>query len=224
MTKAQLQLLKEFCNINTSFSITSTEDIGVLSPDKSAILFYTPRADEFTEFNTKTRIYSVDYLVNLIDTIGADSIVTVVQDSHVQIKNGNRQVKFLQANATTVPDAPASVENKFQELEIDIEFTLNKFDLEQIKKISSLLGLTEVKIIASKKKVSVILGSTDVKSSNNFSIELEGKGNTEIYFDITNLTKLMVDDYKVQISSAGLSKFSSVNVEGLRYYLTSLAK
>ena len=50
--------------------------------------------------------------------------------------------------------------------------SLNKFDLEQIKKISSLLGLTEVKIVASKKKVSVILGSTDVKSSNNFCFKI----------------------------------------------------
>ena len=224
MTKAQLQLLKEFCNINTSYSITSTEDIGVLSPDKSAILFYSPKDGEFSEFDTKTRIYSVDYLVALIDTIGLDSTISVIKDSHVQIKNGNRQVKFLQANVTTVPDAPAAVEDKFDSLEIDIEFTLNKTDLEQIKKISSLLGLTEIKISAQKNKVNIALGGADTKSSNNYSIDLDGKGSAEIYFDITNLSKLLVDDYGVKISSAGLSKFSAVNVKGLRYYLVSLAK
>lgn len=224
MNKSQVQLLKEFCSINTAFCITGTEDISVLSPDKSIMLFYTPKDGEFEEFSTKTRIYNVDYLMALIDTVGIDSKIVVTENTSVSIKNGNKSVKFLQASEGTVPNVPAGIETKFANLEVDIAFTLNKNDIEQIKKISSLLSLSEIKVKASKGKVQLILGGSDVTSSNNFSIGLEGSGEAEMFFDISNFSKMLGDDYEVQASSLGLAKLTAVNNKGLRYYMSSLAK
>jgi len=222
MTKEQISILKDFLPINSSF-ILKNDEIGVLSPDKSICLFYTPSDDDFTDFKTPCPIYSVDHFIALVETLGVESSIAI-KDNVVQIKNGNKVIKYLLSTESVVPSIPNSIEAKFETLSKDIVFKLNKSDLEQIKKISSLLGLEEVKIESKKGKANIIVGSGDTKSSNNYVITVESEGDAETYFSTESLGKLSSGDYGIQVSTVGMSKFESLSQTGLRYYVTSIAK
>lgn len=221
MTKEQSQQLKEFTRINPAFVIKNDE-IGVMAADKSVCVFFNPT--DLNDFETPAHVYNVDELLSVIDTIGIDSKLTI-KDKVLQIKNGNKQLKYVLSNETTVPGVPNKIEDKFKDLEIDIEFVLNKTELEQIKKMASLLGLNEVQITCKSDKVTANLCEQDNPSSNNMSLELQGSGNDcSVSISVESLTKLSSGTYTVKASTVGLSKFESQDKETLRYYLANLSK
>lgn len=220
MTKEQSQLLKEFTAINSSF-VLRDDIIAVLSADKSTSVFYKPA--DFTEFGTPARIWDVNEFLNILDVMGIDSSLEI-NPQMVVIKNNNKKINYILAKETTVPDVPVAIESKFEALNADYNFTLNKTDLEQIKRISSLLGLDEVKFTAEGSNVIVELGMKDNDSSNNFKLVLEGTGGENpVMISVESIMKLRNDSYKIVSSYAGISRFESISIQDLRYYLAHQA-
>ena len=101
-----------------------------------------------------------------------------------------------------------------------MEIILNKADLEQIKRISSLLGLDEVKFTSDGSNISVELLKDGNDSSNNFKLDLEGKG-TDLVFSLAveTIMKLRNDTYNIKATSVGIAKFESQTIDNLRYYM-----
>lgn len=220
MTKENIQLLKEFLPINTSF-ILRNDIIGIVSPDKSACMFYNPK--DFTDFKTPAHVYSVDQLLLLVDTLGIDSSIDIKGKS-IELKNGKKVIKYVLANDVTVPAAPTEIETKFEEWDKDIAFDLNKNDLEQIRKISSLLGLNELVISQKEGKVTITVGEQGNMSSSNYSILTNGEGtDSEVSISTELIGKLSLGDYSVESSTTGVTKFSSKTIPTLRYYITNNA-
>lgn len=221
MTKDQSSQLKEFTRINSAF-IIKNDEIAVMAADKSVCVFFNPT--DMTDFETPAHVYNVDELLSVIDTLGIDSKLTI-KDKVLMIKNGNKQLRYVLSNETTVPAVSNKIEDKFNELDIDVEFTLNKVELEQIKKMASLLGLDEVQITCSDNKVVANLCEQDNASSNNMSIELDGTGSDcSVSISVESLSKLSSGTYNVKSSTVGLSKFESQDKGTLRYYLANLSK
>jgi hypothetical protein len=221
MTKDQSSQLKEFTRINSAF-IIKNDEIAVMATDKSVCAFFNPT--DMTDFETPAHVYNVDELLSVIDTLGIDSKLTI-KDKVLMIKNGNKQLRYVLSNETTVPAVSNRIEDKFNELDIDIEFTLNKVELEQIKKMASLLGLDEVQITCMHNMVEANLCEQDNASSNNMSIKLDGTGNDcSVSISVESLSKLSSGTYSVKSSVVGLSKFESQDKGTLRYYLANLSK
>ena len=224
MTKEQIGLLKSFCAVNTAF-VLDNKKIGVLSADTSCCLFYEPK--DFVDFDIPSSIYQVDEFLNVLETIGIDSIIER-SDSYITLKNNNKKIKYGLAESTVIPTSKFSViEDKFSGFDISISFDLEKSELDQIKKISSLLNLDKVIFKVDGKSINVVLrGDSTSSSSDSFSITTKGKGNkdTTISISTEELKKLIPDSYTIESSDEGLTKFTSKNVESLRYYIANIAE
>lgn len=220
MTKEQIQLFRGFLPLNTAF-ILSNKEVNVLSTDKTMCLYYEP--SDVKDFKKQAPIYSVDQFLTLVDTLGVDSKLSV-SDSSVKIKNGNRAITYVLSGSNTVKEVPKALETQFDTWDNEMTFTLNKTDLAQINKISSLLGLSELKLSGKNGKLELLLTEQDNNSSNNYDISLDYEGDgCEVSFSTDNISKLINDDYEVQVSSNGFSKFKSQNIDTLRYYISNLA-
>lgn len=216
MTKEQKQLLKDFSQINSSY-VLKNDIIAVLSADKSSSVFYTP--SDLTEFDIPARIWDVNEFLNILDVMGVESELEI-NGKVINIKNGNKKIKYVLATETTVPNVPNTIEGNFDKIDVDMEIILNKADLEQIKRISSLLGLDEVKFTSDGSNISVELLKDGNDSSNNFKLDLEGKG-TDLVFSLAveTIMKLRNDTYNIKATSVGIAKFESQTIDNLRYYM-----
>lgn len=220
MTKEQLGLLKSFTKVSQSM-IIKKGTMGVISPDESCCLFYDC---DFEEFDKETKVYDVNQLLSVIETFGTTSQISV-DSSNITIKNGNKKVKYLLSNGEVVKGAPLVLEEKFESFDKDYVFVLNKDDLVQIKKVGSVLGLNKITISAEKKKI-VIQATNSEASSDAFRIELDGKIDSKesCSIFISELNKIIECDYEISVSSVGMSKFVSQDIDGLRYYIANVAE
>lgn len=219
MTKEQITLLKSFTAVSQSFYLKKGT-IGVLSADQSCCLFYD--ANDFTDFETAAPIYDVNEFLAVLDTFGAESEI-ITDQKFITIKNGNKKIRYMLSTESVI-DVPTTLETKFVGFPQDIVFTLNKNDLEQIKKISSLLGLKDIKFSLKGKKVTIELNENDNQSSDSFKIELAGSGNEVVCsINTEEIKKIIPGDYDVTISSIGMSRFVSKNISSLRYFIANLA-
>lgn len=220
MTKEQLGLLKSFTKVSQSM-IIKKGTMGVISPDESCCLFYDC---DFEEFDKETKVYDVNQLLSVIETFGTTSQISV-DSSNITIKNGNKKVKYLLSNGEVVKGAPLVLEEKFESFDKDYVFVLNKDDLIQIKKVGSVLGLNKITISAEKKKI-VIQATNSEASSDAFRIELDGKIDSKesCSIFISELNKIIECDYEISVSSVGMSKFVSQDIDGLRYYIANVAE
>jgi hypothetical protein len=103
--------------------------------------------------------------------------------------------------------------------ETEVKFTLDSATLSSIKRAASVLGHTEMSVTASDGVVSLSVIDNNDRTSNVYSIDVDGVFAEEKFNFIFNISNLkMVDgDYEVGISKKLISHF--VNKEnGIEYW------
>lgn len=222
MTIEDINTLKTLTPISHAF-VLKNDNLSVLSSDKSICAFCD---SGLTEFSTPAPIYNVPEFINIISTLGVESDVEV-SDKSISVINSGKEITYMLSNTTIVPNVPNTIEDKFLDFDIDIKFTLLEQDLEQIKKLSQLMGLDEATVSwdAVKKTTTIYVGETGNKSSNALSILVNtaGENNSEsvdIKLNISNIQQIINSDYEVQMTTIGLTKFSALSsTNNMRYYI-----
>jgi len=103
---------------------------------------------------------------------------------------------------------------------VDVEFTFTQDTFNAISKASAVLGVPDV-VLKGTAGGDIELTVTDRKNetSNDFSIKVGDNSPNDFtyFFKVENL-KLLGGDYKVQVSSKGISHFSHVN-KSVEYFI-----
>jgi hypothetical protein len=116
--------------------------------------------------------------------------------------------------------APPAKELKVDHAEVN--FVMTKDNLNQVLKMSGILGLPNITLSGNGKEV--MLSTVDVKNkdSDDFSIEVaKSSDKFKFIFNAENM-KLIPDDYDVAVSSKGISHFKSKNLP-VEYWLATEA-
>jgi hypothetical protein len=94
--------------------------------------------------------------------------------------------------------------------EAEITFDLDQATLGRIKRASGALGHENVRVTSKDGTVTLTVMDPENSTSNTFSIDVAGSASIddfEVYLNISNL-KLIPGDYKVEISSKYISRFT----------------
>jgi hypothetical protein len=103
---------------------------------------------------------------------------------------------------------------------VDVEFTFTQDTFNQIQKASAVLGVPDV-VLRGTAGGDVLLTVTDRKNetSNDFAIKVGDNSPSDFthYFKVENL-KLLAGDYKVEVSSKGISRFTNMT-KPIEYFI-----
>jgi len=167
-----------------------------------------------------------------------NSIINVIEDAKVtldngflEISNGKSSIKYgttdisiIESECRVDPSLPDRIKNNEQVL----EFTLTSKEVNNIKKMSSLLKeLSDLEFTSKDNSLNITTKSTE-KSSNNYNISKEAEGeDLSIILNMDIVNKVPSLDYKVSVyrSSKGslVALFESTTVEGIEIIIAPKA-
>ena len=202
-------VLKNFSTINSGIRVKTGNKLETISNMKNILAVAT--VDE--SFPQDFSIY------NLPEFLGATSLLSDpdFQFNEVSLSVSDEQSSlayfYASEGMVTAPDKLITMPDA--EISIDVSSTL----LSELQKAASVLGVND--LILSSDGTTIKLEVSDKKNptSNTFS-RIVGEGNGSTYtmnFKIENL-KVLDGNYKVSVSSKGISHFNNVDID-LEYFI-----
>ena len=206
-----LSVLKSFTSINPSLYVNSGNVIKTISPQKTII----GRAEVDDSFDVPFGIYDLNQFLSTVSIFESPDFE--FSDRSVEIKNGVSSVTYGYADANMIMQAP---EKDLDLPDVVVEFELKDEVFKKTMQAASVLQLPNWSVIGAGGDVTLVVGNSKDESSNTFrhvvgSTDLD----FELFFKVENL-RFMPADYKVKISSKGISHFST-NGGKLQYYIAT---
>lgn len=196
-----LSVLKNFSTINPNVVLKPGQKIKTISDAKN-ILAIASVAEDFPH---DMGIYDLNEFL---------SVFSIVQDGKVEftdksakITNGKSHVKyfFAEPSILTAPQKDITMPD------CEVNLTLTKSMLDQVRKAASVLGHTEMAISGSPEGIKLrILDSKD-STANTYEMEISAEAQDKEYEFVLNISnlKLMDGDYQVGISSKLISNWKN---------------
>lgn len=215
ITKETLDILKNFAQINPNIYVKAGQTLSTISEEKNI----QATASITENFETPFGIYDLNGFISAYDLIGdADLNFT---DKYVVLKNDCSKItyRFADESILTYP------KNNISMPPADLCIVINEDTLNKVRKAASLLRCGLVSIKGEDGKISFSVSDVKNVSSNTFETTIdtsnECKAQFDFHFLISNL-KLIGGDYKVAISSRGISTWE--NTSRKMNYFISLEK
>jgi hypothetical protein len=235
LNKKTREVLVQLGQINQSQIISYPTTIVKMGKSIQAFLDVSSTADNGcgeTEFD-EIGVYIINELnsvINVIDDpeITNDNGTLTIQNSESSIKYGTTPLDILESESRGNPEVIERVMNPERNTKV-LSFDLDIKNLDKIKKMSGLLkNLSDLKIVGSGSTVTLTVTSKE-KSSNNFSINIDGEVNedTSLLLLMDAVNKLPASSYTVHVfkSAKGslVTVFESTNVDGLKILVSAKA-
>ena len=216
LTEKTMQVLKNYATINPNVVISKGNSIKTVTEAKNLL----SKASLDVEFPKSFGVYDLSEFLNVISLV--DSPRLDFQDSYVLISDGvgRSKIKYFYSD-------PAILTTPSKDIimpECEVKFTLDRETLSRIKRAASVLGHTEMSVTPGGNAMLLSVIDNSDKTSNAFSIVVDGaSGDVDFnfIFNISNL-KMIDGDYDVSISSKLISHF--VNKETSIEYWCALEK
>lgn len=211
LTEKTLQVLKNYATINPNVVIEEGNVIKTVSEAKNLL----SKSTVDVEFPKTFGVYDLGEFLNVVGLMTAPRLT--FDDSYVMISDssGRSRIKYFYSD----PDILTKPTKDIIMPECEVKFTLDRETLLRIKRAASVLGHTEMSLSVDSGVVCLSVIDNNDKTSNVFSIDVDGTYEDENFnfvFNISNL-KMVDGDYDVEISSKLISHF--VNKEsGIEYW------
>jgi hypothetical protein len=202
-----VNILKNFSTINPSILIEEGNVLATIAPTKAVLA----KATVTTNFTNKFAIY------NLTQFLGLCSIIEDPEfefgETAVTAYNETKTIacKYAYADESTIM-VPTKKQLTMPKADISIEFKETSF--RDVIRAAGTFSLPEIAFMGD--GVNSFIQAIDSKNpgGNSYSIKLGDTDKTfRAIFKTENLIKLLSGDYKVDISSQGISYFKGANVE-----------
>jgi hypothetical protein len=205
-----LNILRNFSNIQSNLVIKEGNTLKTVAEAKNILA----EAQISETFDDEFGIYDLNEFLGAISLV--DKPTLEFSEKFVKIKSDDAFVKyyFSDTSLLTYPEKEINMPDA------DVEFTLTEAVLNKIRKAASTLGHTVMTVKAEGGSLSAQVGDPSNNTGNTYSYDLgECADDLECSCDflISNL-KVLPGDYKVEISSRLISKWSNVNGK-LSYYI-----
>lgn len=216
LSEKTVEVLRNFSSINPNVVINSGNTVKTISEAKNVLS--TAVLDD--EFPKTFGIYDLNEFLSVISLV--DEPRLKFEDTHVFVGDGSgrSRIKYFYSDLEMLTKPSKDIIMP----EAEVTFELDKEVLRRVKKASSVLGHTEMSVSASNGVISLSVIDNNDKTSNVFSIDVNGLVKSEDFkfvFSISNL-KMIDGSYDVSISSKLISHF--VNKETAIEYWVALEK
>lgn len=200
-----IDILKNFALINPSIIVKEGNTLETISPSKTIIA----KAIVPVVFNQKFAIYNLHRFINAIhlfknpDFLFKENCVTIQEDSKSVVYTYAEERILLK---NKVPDQLPDV------TDVKATFNINTSILEEIKNVIKILGIQNFIMEGDGTNIAIKVQDIKNPTSDGYSLIV---GQSQNIFKAIIETKgldLIEDDYKVEICSSGIVKFSGNKV------------
>ena len=205
-------VLKNFSTINQNLLVKSGNVINTMSAMKNIVA----KATIPDSFANEFAIYDLNEFLSAMSLFKSPTLDFGDQSVRLNEEGGGSSLKyfFSDPSVVTTPKTEITMPS------VDVEFTFTQDTFNAISKASAVLGVLDV-VLKGTAGGDIELTVTECKNetSNDFSIKVGDNSPNDFtyFFKVENL-KLLGGDYKVQVSSKGISHFSHVN-KSVEYFI-----
>ena len=213
LSENTLNVLKNYSGINPNMMIRSGNTIKTISEARTVLSTAVVDANFPKDFG----IYDLNEfmgVLSLVDTprLNFEDEYVVVNDS-----TGRSKVKYFYSSEDTLttPQKDITMPNA------DVKFKLDNETMNRLKNAASTLGHSEISITGSDGVLSLSVVDSQNKTSNAFSIDIDGEFDNDAKFNFvlsTNNLKILPGDYEVSISSKLISQFNHTSLD-VKYWI-----
>tara|TARA_Y100000996_G_C22538885_1_gene649265 strand:- start:1439 stop:2107 length:669 start_codon:yes stop_codon:yes gene_type:complete len=201
-----LTVLQNFATINNGIQVKPGSRLQTISSGKTLLA-----SAAITEsFDVPFCIYDLSQFLGTLSLFDSPDID--FGENAMTISEGSTNLKYVYADPNTIITVP----EKRLECDGDIVFDIEAADMSKLSKAANVLNLPN--FVITKHGDDLVASATDVKNStsNNFRINVEAVAVPDNEFKMVmrfdNL-RLLSDDYRVKISSKGISHFDGHRAE-----------
>lgn len=203
-----LQVLKNFSGINPSILFKTGNILKTVTPTKTILA----KATLEQEFPSSFAIYDLSKFLSVLSLF--DDPDLEIGEKSVVIRSGRKKVNYVFADPNTIVAPKDDKEIRFPNA--DVSFELTNEALTDVTKALGVLRQPEIAIVGNGETITLQTTNSKDPTSDEYSVEVgETDKNFNFIFKAENL-RLLPDNYQVDIASAGISRFSSKDVE---YYV-----
>jgi hypothetical protein len=215
LSESTINVLKNFAAINAGMQFKEGSVVRTISKGQNVL----GKATITETFEKDFVIYDLNRFLSLCSSLTDPEIVINTDANNLTVKSGTSKTIYGLADESMIV-APPAKELKIENCEVN--FRLTKDDMNQVLKMSGILGLPNIAVVGDGESVS--LSALDVKNSDSdsFSIKVgETSSNFKMIFNTENL-KMVPGNYDVAISSKGISHFKHVT-DQIEYWIATEA-
>src|SRR6056300_875860 len=205
-------VLKNFSTINQNLLVKNGNVINTMSAMKNIVA----KATIPDTFDNEFAIYDLNEFLSALSLFKNPTLSFSDKAVKLREEGGGSSVNYFFSD----PSVVTAPKTEIQMPSVDVEFTFTQDTFNQIQKASAVLGVPDV-VLKGTSGGDIVLTVTDRKNdtSNDFAIKVGENASSDFtyFFKVENL-KLLAGDYKVEVSSKGISHFVNVN-KTIEYFI-----
>ena len=205
LSENTINIFKNFASINPSLLVNAGNVITTMSVNKS--IYAMANVEE--TFTNKFAIYEMSKFLGVISLFKDPEFS--FGDKQVKIESGRQSVNYTYADPSMIvaPDPNKSITFP----DADVEFSISHDELQRVVRATSVLQLPDIAVIGDGQKITITATNSKNPTTDIFGIQVGDIDKSfAMYFDVSDIIKLISADYNVKISSKGLSQWKSNNV------------
>jgi hypothetical protein len=206
------EVLNNFSTINQNLLVRSGNTINTMSAMKNIVA----KATIPDTFSDEFAIYDLHEFLSALSLFKSPSLEFTDKSVKLNEEGGGSSLNYFFSDPSVVTTPKTEITMPT----VDVEFTFTQDTFNQIQKASAVLGVPDV-VLRGTAGGDVLLTVTDRKNetSNDFAIKVGDNSPSDFthYFKVENL-KLLAGDYKVEVSSKGISRFTNMT-KPIEYFI-----
>jgi len=198
-----INILKNFATINQSVVLKPGKQLKTISPQKTIVAV----ANVDDDIPSEACIYDMSRFLSTCALFGEPDIH--FESNHFVISQGKKGTKYYFADKSMVITPP---EKEINVPTNDVEVTVEWADLQSVIKAAGVLQLPEIAFDGDGETCSLKAIDSNNTTADSFGIELGATADKFRLIIKTENLKLLPQNYKVTLSSKGISKFECSDV------------
>lgn len=206
-SESTVNVLKAFSIINKSIELRPGQTISTVSPQKSIMA----KAEIDDTIQSAGCFYDLNRFLSVL-TLFEEPTFTF-QEKYVNIRDKKNSVNYTFSDPSQIITPP---EKEIQLPSVDVTCNVKWEDINNAMKAAIVLGLPEIAFKSDGATIELAAIDTKNPTADVFDVRVGSNDSAKVFkaiFKIETL-KLMNRDYKVEISSKGIAKFTSTNEHG----------
>lgn len=198
-----LTVLKNFATINPSLIFKPGKELRTISPQKTVMAM--AKIDD--EIPAPACIYDMSRFLSVYGLYAKPNVE--FENKNFVISEGKRKTKYVFADPSMVIAPPEkTISLPSNDVEVDVEWA----DLQSVIKASGVLQLPEIAFVGENGTCYLRAIDSGNPSADTFGVELGDTTDTFQLIIKTENLKLLPQNYKVTLSSKGISKFEGTDL------------
>lgn len=200
LSNETIAILKNFSTINQSIVLQEGNKLETISPQKTIMA----KATVPDNFPRKAGIYNISRFLSVC-SMYADPELNF-EENAITITEGKSKARYIYADPSMILTPP---DKEIKLPSTDVSVTISSEDLTKVLKATNVFQLPEVAFVGEEGTCYLRAIDSENPSADSFGVEL---GETEDTFSLiikAEYLQLIQADYKVDLSSKGISRFES---------------